>query len=59
MAEWMARDLAIEDALKTELKEIQENNNQSYVDLCALSDKGKKNKVKLTYDGLRSEERRT
>ena len=52
MAEWMARDLAIEDALKTELKEIQENNNQSYVDLCALSDKGKKNKVKLiiTYD---------
>ena len=49
MAEWMVRDLAIDEALQDEIKETLEHNNESYVDWCALSDKEKnKNKVKLT-----------
>ena len=53
MSERLVRYLAIEEALQTEIKETLEHNNRSYVDWCALSDKGKnKNKVKLsiTYD---------
>ena len=43
------RDLAIEEALQTEIKETLEHNNQSYFNWCALSDKEKNNnKVKLT-----------
>ena len=39
MAERLVRDLAIEEALQTEIKEISEHNNQSYVDWCDISDK--------------------
>ena len=49
MAERLVRDLDIEEALQSEIKETLEHNNQSYVKWCALSDKEKnKNKVKLT-----------
>ena len=49
MAERLERDLAIEEALKNEIKDTLEHKNQSYGDWCDLSDKGKnKNKVKLT-----------
>ena len=49
MAERPVRDLAIEEALQDEIKETLEHNNQSYVNWCALTDKGKNNnKVKLT-----------
>ena len=49
MAERLARDLAIEESLQTEIKDTLEHKNQSYLDWCALSDKEKnKNKVKLT-----------
>ena len=41
MAERLMRDLANEDALQDEIKYTLEHNNQSYVDLCALSDKEK------------------
>ena len=45
----MVRDLAIEEALQEEIKHTLEHNNKSYVEWCALSDKGKNNnKVKLT-----------
>ena len=37
MAEWMVRDLAIEEALQEEIKHGTENNNQSYGDWCDLS----------------------
>ena len=40
MAERLVRYLAIDEALQTEIKETLEHNNQSYVDLWALSDKG-------------------
>ena len=53
MAEWLVRDLAIEDALHDGIKDTLEHYNQSYVDWYALSYKGKNNnKVKLnvTYD---------
>ena len=42
MAEWMARDLAIEEALQEEKKDTLEHNNQSYAEWCAQTDKGKK-----------------
>ena len=43
------RDLAIEEALKDEMKDTLEHNNQSYVDWFDLLDKVKNNnKVKLT-----------
>ena len=42
MAERLMRDLAIEQALQEEIKDTLEHNNQSYGDLCALSDKDKK-----------------
>ena len=41
--------MAIEEALQDEIKDTLEHNNQSYVNWCALSYKGKNNKkVKLT-----------
>ena len=52
MAERMVRDLAIEEALQDEIKYTLERNNQSYFNLCALSDKGKNNnevKLNVTY----------
>ena len=48
MAERLVIDLTIEEALQEEIKHTLEHNNQSYGDWCALSDKDKKNKVKLT-----------
>ena len=48
MAERLVRYLAIEKNLQDEIKDTIEHNNQSYVDLCSLSDKEKNNKVKLT-----------
>ena len=43
------RNLAIEQAPQEEIKDTLEQNNQSYGDWCALSDKDKNNKkVKLT-----------
>ena len=49
MAEWMVKDLAIEEALQEEIKDTLECNNQSYGEWCAQTDKGKNNnKVKLT-----------
>ena len=48
MVKRLVRYLDIEDALQDEIKDTLENNNQSYVDWCALSYKGKNNnKVKL------------
>ena len=41
MAERLVRDLAIEEALQDEIKDTVEHNNQSYIDCCAISDKGK------------------
>ena len=41
MIERLVRDLAIEEALQEEIKDILEHNNQSYVDWGALSDKEK------------------
>ena len=42
------RDLAIGEALQDEIIDTLEHNNQSYVNWCALSDKGgNSNKVKL------------
>ena len=49
IVERLVRDLEIEEALQDERKYTLEHKNQSYVDWCSLSDKGKKkNKVKLT-----------
>ena len=49
MSKRLVRDLAIEDALQEIIKHTLENNNQSYGEWCALSDKNKNNnKVKLT-----------
>ena len=49
MAERLVRDLTIEEANQDEIKYTLEHNDQSYVDWCDLSDKGKNNnKVKLT-----------
>ena len=48
MAEWLMRDLRIEEDLQTEIKETIEHNNQSYVNWCDISDK-EKNKNKVTY----------
>ena len=49
MAERLVRGLEIEEALQDEIKDTLENNNQSYVNWCDISDKGKnKNEVKLT-----------
>ena len=49
MAERLVIDLAIEEALREEIKNTLEHNNQSYGDWCALSDKDKNNnEVKLT-----------
>ena len=42
ISEWLVRDLEIEEALQTEIKETLEHNNKSYLNWCALSDKGKK-----------------
>ena len=53
MEERLLRDLAIEDDLQDEIKYTLEQNNYSYLNWCALSDKGENNnKVKLnvTYD---------
>ena len=49
MAERLVRDLAIEEALRDEIKDTLEHNNQLYVEWCDLSDKEKNNnKVKIT-----------
>ena len=58
MADQLAIDLAIEEALQDEIKYIKENKNQSYVDLCDLSDKEKKRKrlnfpLHMIWDGRR------
>ena len=53
MEERLVKYLAIEEALQTKIKEALEQNNQSYVNCCALSYKERnKNKVKIivTYD---------
>ena len=42
MTERLVRDLVIEEALNTKIKETLEHKNQLYVDGCALSDEGKK-----------------
>ena len=42
MTERLVRDLVIYEALQTEIKETLEHKNQSYVNWCALSDKGKR-----------------
>ena len=48
MAEQLVRYLVIEEVLQDEIKYTLKHNNQSYVDWCAPSDKGKNNnKVKL------------
>ena len=41
MAERLVRDLAIEEALQDKIKDTLEHKNQSHVNWCALSDKGK------------------
>ena len=41
MAGRLVRDLAIEEALQDEIKYTLEQNNLSYFNWCALSDKGK------------------
>ena len=47
--ERLVRDLVIEEALQDEIKIHTRKKNQSYIDWCNLSDKGKnKNKVRLT-----------
>ena len=43
MAERLVRDLAIEEALREEIKDTLEHNNQSYGEWCAQTDKGKNN----------------
>ena len=44
----MVRDLEIDKVIQTEIKEILEQKNLSYVDWCALSDKENNiNKVNL------------
>ena len=43
MAERLARDLAIEEALQEEIKDTLEHNNQPYGDWCAQTDKEKNN----------------
>ena len=49
MAQRLVIDLAIEEAIQTEIKETLEHNYQSYFDLCDLSDKEENNnKIKLT-----------
>ena len=49
MAEWLVRDLAIEEALQEEIKDTLERNNESYGEWCAKTDKkNNKNLVKLT-----------
>ena len=49
MSEWLVRDLAIEEAIQTEIKNTLAHKNQSYMKWCALSDEEIiKNKVKLT-----------
>ena len=53
MADQRARDLDIEEAPQNEIKYTLEHKNQSYVDLCDLSDKvqnNKKVKLYVTYD---------
>ena len=47
MAERLVKDLAIEEALQDETKDTLEHKNQSYGYWCALSDKGKKTRLKL------------
>ena len=48
MVERLVRYLAIEEALREEIKDTLEHSNQSYGDWCDLSDKEKNNnKVKL------------
>ena len=43
MAERLARDLAIEEALQEEIKDTLERNNQSYGEWCAQTDEEKNN----------------
>ena len=40
MTERLVRDLDIEDVLQDEIKDTLKHNNHSYIDWCALSDKG-------------------
>ena len=48
MVKRMVRDLAVEEALRDEIKDTLEHNNQSYVNWWDLSDKEKnKNKVEI------------
>ena len=41
MAKQMVRDLAIEEVLQEEIKDILEHNNQSYNEWCAQIEEGK------------------
>ena len=43
MAERLVRDLEIEEALQEEIKDTLEDNNQSYGEWCAQTDKGEYN----------------
>ena len=43
MAERLVRDLEIEEALREEIKETLEHNNQSYDEWCAQTDKERNN----------------
>ena len=43
MAEWLVRDLAIEEALQEEIKHTLEHNNQSYGEWCSQTEEGKNN----------------
>ena len=45
MAERLVRDLAIEEALQEEIKDILEHNNQSYGEWCAQTDKEKRTPI--------------
>ena len=45
MAEWMVRDLVIEEAPQIKIKDTLSHSNQSYVQWCDLSDE-KRNKYK-------------
>ena len=58
MAERLVKDLEIEEALQTEIKEILEHKNWTYVNWCDLSDKEKiRTRLKLPlhmiWDGRR------
>ena len=47
MAEWLVRDLAIEEALQEEIKDTLELNNQSYGEWCAQTENDEKTMLNL------------